>query len=116
VILSATILPTEKLSFTLTGSFTDSTAEIDSISFDVDDDLAVALAAAGYDYDFAGVEEYSDLDIQQWGLELTSEYEITQNLALGVGVSVDIYEDDDPYLFDDSGELYMMSASLNYVF
>ena len=29
---------------------------------------------------------------------------------------MDIYEDDDPYLFDDSGELYMMSASLNYVF
>ena len=47
---------------------------------------------------------------------MTSEYDITQNLALGVGVSMDIYEDDDPYLFDDSGELYMMSASLNYVF
>ena len=110
------MLPTEKLSFTLTGSFTDSTAEMDSITFDVDDELAVALSGASYDYDFSGVPEYSDLDIQQWSLELTSEYEITQNLALGVGVSMDIYEDDDSYLFDDSGKLYMMSASLNYVF
>jgi len=110
------VLPTEKLSFTLTGSFTDSTAEIDSITFNEADWAGYDPATQAYDYDFAGVDGYSDLDIQQWSLALTSEYEITQNLALGVGISVDIYEDDEPYLFDDSGELYMMSASLNYVF
>ena len=110
------MLPTEKLSFTLTGSFTDSTAEIDGITFNEADWAGYDPAIQSYDYDFSGVPEYSDLDIQQWSLELTSEYEITQDLALGVGVSMDIYEDDDPYLSDDSGKLYMMSASLNYVF
>jgi hypothetical protein len=100
-------LPTEKLSFTLTGSLTDSTAEMDRITFNEADWAGYDPATQAYDY---------DLDIQQWSLALTSEYEITQNLALGVGVSMDIYEDDDPYLFDDSGKLYMMSASLNYVF
>ena len=116
VLLSATILPTEKLSFTLTGTYTDSTAEIDSITFNENDPLAVANSAGGYDYDFSGVEEYSDLDIQQFGLELDATYQINPDLALGVGFSMQIYNDDDPYLFDDEGELYVLAASLNYVF
>lgn len=107
-------MPTEKLSFTLTGSFTDSTAEIDKISFYEDDPLAVANS--GYDYDFGRVDEYSDLDIEQFGFELDATYQINPELALGVGLSMQIYNDDDPYLFDDDGKLYVLGASLNYVF
>ena len=86
---------------------------MDSIVF-VEPDPGLAIGS--YDYDLSTVNEYSDLDIQQFGFELDAAYDITPELALGIGGAVYIYEDDAPYLFDDSGELYIGRVSLNYVF
>jgi len=33
-----------------------------------------------------------------------------------VEVAVSTHEDNDPYLFEDDGERYVLGASLNYVF
>jgi hypothetical protein len=107
------ILPTDRLSFTVAGSYTDATAEMATISFP---EPAAGLAAGYYDYDFSMVHEYSDLDMQQFSIELDAEYDITPELALGIGGSVTIYEDNDPYLVDDSGELYIGTVSLKYTF
>lgn len=107
------ITPTEKLSFTVAGSYTDSKAEMDSLIFQ---EPSADLAAGLYDYDLSTVNHYSDLDIQEYGIELDASYDITPELALGIGGAVYIYEDDAPYLFDDSGELYIGRVSLNYVF
>ena len=74
------------------------------------------LAAGYYDYDLSTVNAYSDLDIQQFGIELDIAYDITPEFALGIGGAVYIYEDDAPYLFDDDGELYIGRVSLSYVF
>lgn len=106
-------MPTERLSFMLAGSYTDATAEMDTISFP---QPAAGLAAGFYDYDLSMVNEYSDLEIQQFSIELDTQYDITPELALGIGGSVTIYEDNDPYLVDDSGELYVGTVSLNYTF
>jgi len=73
-------------------------------------------ATQGYDYDLTSVPGYSDLDIQQYSLEMDFAYDINPDLALGVGLAMTVYEDDDPYLFSDDGELYVLSAGLNYVF
>ena len=73
-------------------------------------------ATQGYAYDLTSVPGYSDLDIQQYSLELDLAYDINPDLALGVGLAMTVYEDDDPYLFSDDGELYILSAGLNYVF
>jgi hypothetical protein len=62
------------------------------------------------------VPGYSDLDIEQYSLELDLAYELNADLVLGVGLAMNIYEDNDPYLFEDDGELYVLSAGLNYVF
>jgi hypothetical protein len=115
-LLSATVVPSEKLSMTLTGSYTDSTAEIDGVSFNEGDWTGYDPATQGYDYDLTGVEEYSDLDIQQFSLELDLSYELSSDLAMGLGLAVSVYEDNDPYLFDDDGVLYVLGGSVNYVF
>jgi hypothetical protein len=54
--------------------------------------------------------------MQQFSIELDAEYDITSQLALGIGGSITIYQDDEPYLVDDSGELYVGTVSLNYSF
>jgi hypothetical protein len=112
-VLSALVSPTENFSFTLAGSYTDHEAKMDRLMFPQPAD---GLAVASYDYDLSTINEYSDLDIQQFGLELDVAYDITPELALGIGGAVYIYEDDAPYLFDDDGELYIGRVSLNYVF
>jgi len=73
-------------------------------------------ATQGYAYDFTGVPKYSDLDIEQYSLGLDFDYEFNPDLSLGVGLAMSVYEDNDPYLFEDDGELYVLSAGLNYVF
>jgi len=73
-------------------------------------------ATQGYDYNLTGVPAYSNLDVEQYSLELDLAYEINSDLALGVGLAASVYEDNDPYLFEDDGELYVVSAGLNYVF
>ena len=107
------ISPSEKLSFTLAGSYTDHTAAMDSILFVAPEP---GLAVDSYDYDFSTVHEYSDLDIQQLGLELDLAYDFTPDFALNIGGAVYVYEDDAPYLFDDDGELYIGRVSFHYVF
>ena len=97
----------------MAGSYTDSTAEMDSLVFP---EPSADLAAGFYDYDLSTVNEYSDLDIQQYGIELDIAYDITPELAFGIGGAVYIYEDEAPYLFDDDGELYIGRVSLSYVF
>ena len=91
-------------------------AEIKSMTFNEADWAGYDPATQAYDYDLSGVPEYSDLDIHQLGLELDATYQIKQDLALGVGFSMNIYQDNDPYVFDDDGKLYVVGASLNYVF
>jgi hypothetical protein len=110
------MIPNDRLSLTLTGAYTDSTAEIDGITFNEGDWEGYDPASQGYDYDFAGVEEYSDLDIEQISLELDVAYELSSDLSLGVALAMSMYEDNDPYLFDDDGELYVIGTSLHYVF
>ena len=100
----------------MTGSYTDSTAEIDSMTFNQNDWTVYDPATQGYAYNLTGVPEYSDLDIEQYSLELDLAYEINPDLSLGVGLGVTVYDDNDPYLFSDDGELYVLSAGLNYVF
>jgi hypothetical protein len=106
-----TMLPTEKIGVTLTGSYTNSRAEMESLSF-----VDPAFAPAGYDYNFSSVDDYSDLKIIQYNVDLDTHYDITPNLSLGVGGSVYIYEDNESYLGDDSGQLYLARASLHYSF
>jgi hypothetical protein len=97
----------------MSGSYTDATAGMDSLVFQ---EPGTGLASGFYDYDLSTVHQYSDLDIQQFGFELDVAYDITPELAIGIGGAVYIYEDDAPYLFDDDGELYIGRVSFSYVF
>ena len=105
------ILPTEKIGVSLTGSYTNSRAEMESLSF-----VDPAFAPAGYDYDLSSVDNYSDLKIIQYNLDVDAHYDISPHLTVGVGGSVYIYEDNESYVSDDSGELYLARASLQYSF
>jgi hypothetical protein len=111
-----TMLPTEKIGVTLSGSYTYSRAEMESLSFIHPNWAATDPTIPAYDSDLGSVDDYSDLKIVQYNVDLDTHYDITPNLTLGVGGSVYIYDDNEPYLSDDSGELYIARASLHYSF
>ena len=79
--------------------------------------LDPAMVNAGYDYDLLTVHEYSDLNIQQLDLSVGLDYQITNNLTAGCGLTYLDYEDDAPYVYgDDSGSAYITNLGISYLF
>lgn len=69
-----------------------------------------------YDYDLSTVDEYSDLDIQQIDLSVGANYQVDDNFSLGLGFTYLRYDDDEPYLYDGTGEAYIYNVNMTYVF
>ena len=69
-----------------------------------------------YDYDFTGVHENSDLNIQQWDIALEGIYQLTSRLALSAGMNYINYNEDEIYLADESGSAYIAMLNLRYWF
>lgn len=83
------------------------------------DPLTVGPAGFGlsqYDYDFTGVHENSDLNIQQWDIALEGIYQLTSRLALSAGINYINYNEDEIYLADESGSAYIAMLNLRYWF
>ena len=69
-----------------------------------------------YDYDLSTVHNYSDLDIQQIDLSVAADYQVDDNFSVGLGFTYLRYDDDEPYLYDGTGEAYITNVSVSYLF
>lgn len=118
--LTANYKPTAKWDISLSGMYTYSKAEMDTITFDVygqlDFDPNNNTGAAKYDYDFSKVHNYSDLKIQQWDLNLGITYQISEKTSLSAGINYLNYDEDEQYLADESGSAYSGILNLAYWF
>ena len=118
--LTANYQPTAKMAFSLTGAYTNSRAEMDTITFeDVDGQLGFDPATNGmsmYDYNLTKVHEYSDLNIKQWDVVLNGTYQLTSKVALSAGINYISYDEDEIYLADESGSTYLAMLNLTYWF
>jgi predicted porin len=118
--LTTNYQPSSKLAFSLTGAYTSSQAEMDTITFeDINGQLEFDPATSGmavYDYDFTKVDTYSDLNIKKWDVSLAGTYQLTSRLALSAGINYMDYNEDETYLADESGSAYIAMLNLTYRF
>jgi len=112
--------PTSKLNLSLSVAYSDSKAEMDMITFDdINGQLGFDPSTRGmsmYDYDFTGVHEYSRLDIKKWDMSLGAEYRLSSTAFLHAGINYIDYDEDAPYLADESGSAYIAMLNLTYWF
>lgn len=105
--------PLEKLNLTLSGTYTDSDSGMDRLG-DYSELCEELAGMEAYNYDLHTVHTYSDLSIEQTELSLRASYQLDENLSLGCGLSYMEYDDNEPYLFDGSGEAYLANFSISY--
>lgn len=107
-------LPTEKWNLSFTGTYTNSEVGMEQMK---DYSGLHEPISGSYDYDLSTVHEYSDLDIQQIDLSVSVDYQITDNLSAGCGVTYLKYDDNAPYVYgDNTGSTYITNLGISYLF
>ncbi|MBN2810185.1 MAG: hypothetical protein JXR80_11890 [Deltaproteobacteria bacterium] len=116
LLFSADFAPTEKLKFNGGVIFNWGKAEMDNLSAAYTE--GTSPAAFGYDHAlaFAVWEDNSDLDIDEIEYYLGCSYDFNERLTLNLNASYTDYSDDEPYLYDTSGDLLLVNAGLTFRF
>jgi hypothetical protein len=104
-------MPSEKSAIYFNLAYTDSVASYDQVNYPAPTDQP----GIGY-YDFTRVNSYSNLDIEQFDITLNGMYQFTEMIGLQVGGAYRIYTDNEPYLYDQSGDLWVVNAGLSFFF
>ncbi len=119
---SALFTPTKRVSLNLDTSYTKSKADFDSIhlsnlspGYTTFNDPSPSFAA-GFDLDFSGYPDYSDLDQSRFDCSLGCNIQLYKALELAGVVTYRKYTDDEPYLYDADGTLWIFNVGLNYTF
>ena len=120
--VNASITATEKLNFYLEGVYTNAkgsfdpfdlpTPEIDEPDANIyPDDTSTA------DYDFSGINEYSDLDYTTLEFTIGTNYRIDDKTSVYGAVNLMDMTDDQPYVYGDlTGALVTYSAGMTMKF
>lgn len=104
-------MPGDRTSIFFNLSYTDSVASYDQVNMTQPTDQP----AIGY-YDFTRINSYSDLDIEQFDITLNGAQRLTDQMTLKLGGAYRIYEENEVYLFDGSGDLWVLNAGLSFFF
>ncbi len=75
-------------------------------------------ASFGYDHSiaFSTWEDNTDLKVQEIEYYLGCSYDFSEVLSVNLNASYTDYEDDEPYLYDTSGDLFLVNAGLTFRF
>jgi len=116
LLFSADFAATEKLKFNGGLIFNWSKAEMDNLSASYYE--GKDPASFGYDHAiaFSTWEDNSDQDIQEIEYYLGCSYDFSEVLSVNLNASYTDYEDDEPYLYDTSGDLFLVNAGLTFRF
>lgn len=87
IVLAINYLLNERLNLSLTGTYTQSDAEMDQLR-----NYSGLPEPASYDYDLSTVDEYSDLDIRQIDLSVGASYQVDDNFSLGLGFTLALHK------------------------
>jgi len=119
---SALFTPTNRVSLNLDASYTKSDADFDSVhmsappaGYTTFNDPSPSMDAA-FDMDFSGYPDYSDLNQSRFECSLGCNVKLYKALELAGVVTYRKYTDDEPYLYDADGELWIINVGLNYTF
>jgi hypothetical protein len=121
--ISANFQATETLSINADFTFTDATSEMDTPVFGAPPagiDYSIAQSPTrnlNYYVDFAGFDDYSNLDYQIIDTSIGFDWEIFKNIIVSANLRYINFDDDEPYVYgDQDGELYIINAGLTYRF
>lgn len=116
LLFSADFAATDRLSFNGGVIFNWGDAEMDGITADYYE--GVQPAAFGYDHALASQVwmDSTDLDIEEIEYYLGCKFDFNERLTLNLNASYTDYSDDEPYLYDTSGDLFLVNAGLTFRF
>ena len=122
VYASALLTPTKRISLNVDATYTKSTAKFTSIhfpgppaGFTTWNDPSPVWRVA-YTTDYSGFNDYSDLDQSRFECSLGCNVHLYKALNLAGVVTYRKYTDDEPYLYDADGRLWVFNVGLNYTF
>lgn len=109
-------LATEKINFTLSGSFIDSKGTMNIIRMsDVPAEVTNNIAPANYDY--SSINQYSDLAYTQYNLSLGTEYKISERVSFTADAVYFDLTDDEGYVYGtETGSLYIIRSGFRIGF
>jgi len=119
---SALFTPTKRVSLNFDVSYSKSEADFDSVNFSgppagyTTFNNPSPAWQAGYNLDFSGFNDYSDLDQSRFECSLGCNIQLYKALALAGVVTYRKYTDDEPYLYDADGTLWIFNVGLTYTF
>lgn len=68
------------------------------------------------DYDFSGVNEYSDVDLSRFEISGDLDWKVFRSMGVIFGFLYSDYQDDDPYLADTTGTYSWVCAGVSFHF
>ncbi|MCK5915957.1 MAG: hypothetical protein KAG92_07440 [Deltaproteobacteria bacterium] len=116
LLFSADFEATEKLKFNGGVIFNWSEAEMDSLSASYYE--GKQPKSFGYDHALAFNvwEDNSDLEVSEIEYYLGCSFDVSEVLTINLNASYTDYEDDEPYLYDTSGDILLVNAGLTFRF
>ncbi|MDX1584437.1 MAG: hypothetical protein R3338_12635 [Thermoanaerobaculia bacterium] len=105
------LLPAERWDIGLDVMWTASDASLDPLQLAAPD-----RTTPNQSWDFSEVHDYSNLDITWIEASLNAKYEIRKSFWLNGGVRYADWDDDEPYLYDQTGSLTSFSFAIGKKF
>ena len=116
LLVSADLAATEKLKFNGGIIFNWGKAEMDNLSAAYTEGKNPAAFGYNHAIAFSVWEDNTDLDIEEFEYFVGCSYDVNPNLTINLNASYTDYNDDEPYLYDTSGDLFLVNAGLTYRF
>jgi len=116
LLISADFEATEKLKFNGGVIFNWGEAEMENLSAAYYEGFKPADHNYKHELAFAVWEDNSDLDIEEIEYYLGCSYDFNERLTLNLNASYTDLSDDEPYLYDTSGDLLLVNAGLTFRF
>ena len=116
LLLSADFEASEKLRFNGGIIFNWGEAEMDNLSAAYNEGTPPVNFGFDHALAFAVWEDNSDLDIEEIEYYLGCTYDFNERLTINLNASYTDYSDDEPYLYDTSGDLLLVNAGLTFRF
>ena len=119
---SALFTPTKRISVNLDASYAKSKADFDSVNFSGPPagfttwNTPSPVWSTAYTTDYTGFSDYSDLDQSRFECSLGCNVLLYKALSLAGVVTYRKYTDDEPYLYDADGTLWVFNVGLTYTF
>ncbi len=116
LLLGADFAATEKLKFNGGLIFNWSKSEMDNLSASYYE--GKDPAAFGYDHSiaFSVWEDNSDQKIKEIEYYLGCSYDVNDMMSVNFNASYTDYSDDEPYLYDTTGDIFLVNAGLTFRF